>query len=202
MKGFTVSLVGLCLLLVACKEKGDRVTVEETRPLTTRDQSPKLFATSDQRFRDAKPSPVQGQPPENWMTLPPAQFRELNYRFGESGMGEVYVSLSAGSLGENVNRWLAQFGKSPLDQEGLATLEKVNVVNTQGVWVQAAGDYKPAGPMGGAGGGAPKSGFGLAGVIAEVGGKILTVKMVGPQAEVEKEAAALKAFAGTLTLVR
>ncbi len=202
MKRLTISLAGVCLLVVACEKKGDRVAVMETRGLTTKDAAPKLFATSDERFRDAKPSPVLGKAPEHWLQLPPAQFRELNYRFGESGMGEVYVSLSAGSVGDNVNRWLAQFGKPPLDPSDLAALEKVQVAGSRGVWVEAAGDYKPAGPMGGAAGGEGKPGFGLAGVIADVGGQILTVKMVGPQAEVEKETGALRAFGASLELVK
>lgn len=189
--------------MVACEKKVDRVKVEETRGLTTKDRSPKLFATSDERFRDAKPSPVRGAAPDHWLALPPAQFRELNYRFGESGMGEVYVSLSSGSLGDNVNRWLAQFGKPPLSPADLAALEKVQVAGDRGVWVEAEGDYKPAGPMGGAaGGGEGKPGFGLAGVIADVGGQILTVKMVGPRAEVEKEAGALKIFVASVELVK
>jgi hypothetical protein len=188
--------------MVACERKADRVTVEETRVLTTKDRTPKLFATSDERFRDAKPSPVRGSAPEHWLTLPSAQFRELNYRFGETGMGEVYVSLSAGTVADNVNRWLGQFGKPPLNQVDLAALEKIEIAGVEGVWVEAAGDYQAAGGMGMPVAGEGKPGFGLAGVIAEVDGRILTVKMVGPQAEVEKETGALRAFAASVELVK
>lgn len=170
--------------------------VEENRPLTTKDRETKLFATSDERFRNAQPAPVKGRPPENWLVLPPAQFRELNYRFGASGTGEVYVSLAAGAVADNVNRWRGQFGLAPFTPEEFDAAQKTPIAGTEGVWVEASGEYA-------SGMGAPaKPGYGLAGVIAQVDGKILTLKMVGPQAEVEAEKSALRAFAASLGMVR
>lgn len=178
----------------SCEEKKE-ITVTETRAATTRDEAPKLFATSDERFRDAKPSPVKGATPAGWLAIPATQIRLLNYRFGESGMGEVWVSISQGSVLDNVNRWLVtQFGAEPVDAAGLTKLPSVTLAGSTGVLVTAAGDYAP-------GMGAPsKSGFGLAGVIASVGGQILTVKMVGPKAEVEAAKPALEAFTKSLRL--
>jgi len=195
MKSLCIAIAGICLLGSSCEKKTSRVAVEETRGLTAKDGKPKLFATSDERFRNAKPSPVKGNAPESWLVLPSAQFRELNYRFGESGLGEVYVSLSGGTVGENVNRWVQQFGNAQLSRTDLAAMEKTAVAGTEGVWVEAAGNY--AAGMGQE----AKPGYGLAGVIAEVGGQILTVKMVGPEAEVEKEKALLKGFAASLEMV-
>lgn len=166
----------------------------ETRATTTRDLSPKLSATSDERFRDAKPSPVKGSPPENWLVLPASQFRLLNYRFGESGLGEVWVSLSAGTVQDNVNRWLGQFGAADLDTMAFEKLPSVEIAGSAGVWVVADGEY--AAGMGAA----PKPGFGLAGVVAPVGDQILTVKMVGPKTEVEAEKPALAAFVTSLRM--
>jgi hypothetical protein len=171
------------------------MTVEETRTETTKDGAPKLFATSDERFRNAKPSPVAGEPPQNWLVLPSAQFRELNYRFGDSGTGEVYVTLASGSVADNVNRWRRQFGLDPLDRPELSAMERTPIAGTDGVWIEADGEYA-------AGMGQPaKPGFGLAGVIAEVGGRIMTLKMVGQKAEVDAEKDALKVFAATLRMV-
>ncbi len=184
----------LLVPLVSCEKSGE-VVVTETRERTTKDGKPKLFATSDERFRDAKPSPVEaGELPRGWLRLPATQFRLLNYRFGASGTGEVWVSLSSGGTAANVNRWLGQFGAEALDVAGLEGLEKVDMAGSEGVWVEAAGTY--AGGMGSP----PKDGYGLAGVIAEVGGRIVTVKMVGPQAEVEGEREALRKFAAGLKL--
>jgi len=193
MKIRAACLIASVVFFSGCEEKKE-VTVTETRPATTRDVSPKLFATSDERFRDAKPSPVKATTPEGWLALPASQFRILNYRFGESGMGEVWVSLSAGSVLDNVNRWLNQFGAAPLDEEGLNKLPAVTITGTTGKWVTAEGDYA-------SGMGAPqKPGFALAGVVTQVKGQILTVKMVGPKAEVEKAKPVLESYARSLTM--
>jgi hypothetical protein len=183
-----------CLMISACEKNAARMTVEEIRAETSKDRSPKLFASSAERFRNAKPSPVKGNPPENWLVLPAKEFRELNYRFGESG--EAYVTLASGSVGDNVNRWFRQFGRDPLSPEAMDALIKTPIAGTEGVWIELTGEYA-------SGMGAPaKSGQGLAGVIAELGGRILTLKMVGTEAEVEAEKDALKAFAASLEMVR
>lgn len=183
------SLVALC----SCNEQKE-VVVTETRAATTRDKAPKLFATSDERFRDAKPSPVKGETPDGWLALPASQFRVLNYRFGESGLGEVWVSISAGSVLDNVNRWLDQFGAAKIDESGLGKLRSVPIAGATGTWVEAEGTYTSG--MGAE----PKSGFGLAGVVALLGGRIVTVKMVGPQAEVAAARPVLENFTNGLKM--
>ncbi|MBC7980012.1 MAG: hypothetical protein H7Y36_05565 [Armatimonadetes bacterium] len=194
MKSWLAAL-GISLACVACDEKADRVVVEETRRVTSKDKAPKLFATSDERFRDAKPSPVKGEVPEGWLELPATEMRLKNFRFGESGLGEVWVSITGGSVADNVNRWLKQFGKDPLNPEQITDLEKVTLADTEGVWVAADGEY-------GAGMGADaKPGYGLAGIIAVVEGKILTVKMVGPAREVEKAKDVLRQYAKSLQMI-
>lgn len=194
MKGRLSCLLAALAMISSCEEKHE-VVVTETRPLTNKDKAPKHFATSDERFRDAKPSPVKpGEVPEGWLALPASQFRLLNYRFGESGMGEVWVSMSAGSVLDNVNRWLGQFGAEPIDQAALEKLRSVAIAGVTGVWVEAAGDY--ASGMGAP----PKPGFALAGVIATTDRGILTVKMIGPEAEVEAARPVLETFAKNLQL--
>lgn len=187
------SLLTVLVLLSSCREEAEPV-VTETRAVTTRDQAPKLFATSDERFRDAKPSPVRGATPDGWLALPATPMRLLNYRFGESGLGEVWVSISSGTLPDNVNRWLGQFGAPPLDAAGMAKLRAVPIAGASGVWVEAAGEY--AAGMGAA----PKPGYALAGVVADLRGRILTVKMVGPQAEVEAARAILENYTANLKM--
>lgn len=190
----TICLLASVFALISCEEKKE-ITVTESRAPSTRDATPKLSATSDERFRDAKPSPVTAETPPGWLALPASQIRLLNYRFGESGMGEVWVSMSGGSVLDNVNRWLAtQFGAEPLDSAGLAGLPSVSLAGTVGKWVTTAGDY--ASGMGEP----PKPGFGLAGVVASVKGQILTVKMVGPKAEVEAAKPALESYIRSLRM--
>lgn len=195
MKALASTSIALGILFTACEKHAEFVSVEETRGATSKDIEPRLFATSDERFRDAKPSPVKGTSPENWLKLPASQMRILNYRFGESGLGEVYVSLTAGGVLDNTNRWFKQFGKAPLSQADFDELEKLQLAGSEGVWIEATGTYDPG--MGGS----AKPGYGLAGVIAEVRGQILTVKMLGPKAEVEAEKKNLRDFTGSLELV-
>ena len=125
---------------------------------------------------------------------PASQFRLLNYGFGESGLGEVWVSIASGSVLDNVNRWLKQFGAAPVDQAGLAKLRAVPIAGTTGIWVEAEGEY--ASGMGAG----PKPGFALAGVVASLDGRIVTVKMVGPKAEVEAARPVLENFAKGLKM--
>lgn len=191
MKLRAACLISSTLLLFSCKEKKE-IVVTETRPASTRDVSPKLFATSDERFRDAKPSPVKGETPDGWLALPATQMRLLNYRFGPTGNGEVWVSISQGSILDNVNRWLKQFGSPAIDEAELAKLPILTLAGAPGVLVNAEGDY--AGGMG-----APlKPGSALEGVIASVNGQILTVKMVGPKDEVIAARPALERFVQSL----
>jgi hypothetical protein len=193
MRNASICLLASVLAFTGCEKKKE-VTVTETRPLTTSDGAPKLFATSDERFRDAKPSPVKATLPEGWREVPGSQFRLLNYRFGESGSGEAWVTIAAGTVLDNVNRWLKQFGAAPVDQAGLEKLRHLMVAGGEGVWVEAEGNYE-------GGMGAPaKSDFALAGVVALVDGKIITVKMVGPKDEVAIAKPALQSLAGSVRL--
>lgn len=196
MKTRAACLFACVVMSAACRKEAE-VAVIETREATTRDVSPKLFATSDQRFRDAKPSPVKAETPEGWLAIPATQMRLLNYRFGQSGTGEVWVSISQGGVQDNANRWLKQFGVAALDAEGFAKLTPVDLAGGKGVWVTAEGTYDAG--MAGMGA-APKEGYALAGVVAAVGGKIVTVKMVGLEAEVRAAKPALERYVRSLTL--
>lgn len=188
-------VLGVCgIILCSCSEKKE-VVVTEVRATSSRDKAPLLDATSDQRFRDAKPSPVKGEPPVGWRELPASQFRQLNYRFGESGLGEAWVTLSSGSVLDNINRWLGQFDAPKINSQQLSAMRRVSVAGFEGVWVEAEGTY--ASGMGAA----PEPGHGLAGIVCDAGGRILTVKMVGPKDEVKAAAATLEAFAKTLKIV-
>ena len=133
---------------------------------------------------------LAGVVPEGWLVQPSSQFRLLNYRFGSGG--EVAVGISAGDLPGNVNRWLAQFGRDPLDADAVSALEKIEVMGVSGVWVEAEGDYEPG--MGQEG----RKDQALAGVIADDKGRIITVKMTGPAAEVAAQKAALRSFVAGL----
>lgn len=182
------------VLLGGCREQ-DEVSLDESRPVSTGDFPPRLDATSDERFSNARRSPVAADTPKDWIVVPATEFRLLNYRFGLSGKGEVWVSDSSGTVLANVNRWLRQFGAAEIDEAALQALPTLPMLGATGVLVKAEGDY--AGGMGQP----PQPGYGLAGVIAEVDGRIYTVKMVAPAAEVRFGMLALEELVASLRKV-
>lgn len=194
MKQTLFPLLLAFVLLSSCKKAPLEVTSTESRALTTRDTPAKLNATSDERFRDTQPSPIRDEAPASWLSRPATQFRLLNYSFGTSGSGEVYVSQSQGTVLDNVNRWMKQFGLAELDATAVAALPKVTMLGAEGVWLEAAGTY--AGGMGKA----DMNGAALAGVVVAIGTNIYTVKMVGTAEEVAAEKDNLKAYTNSLRL--
>ncbi len=164
----------------------------ETRPVATSDAPPRLDASAEERFSNAAPKRFEAATPEDWKVVPATEFRLLNYRLGPSGETECWVSSSTGSVLENANRWLRQFGAPPMDEEALGKLPTVPILGTTGVVVKAKGDYNDR--MGGQ----PKPDQGLAGIIAEVGGEIITVKMVGNASEVYFNERELEKLAASL----
>lgn len=194
VKQLLIPMFIACSMLCSCKKVPLVVTSTETRELSTKDGPVKLNASSDERFRDSQPSPLQGDAPSNWLSRPASQFRLLNFAFGSSGTGEVYVSKSQGSVLDNVNRWMKQFAQPNLDDAGMEKLEKIPLLGTEAVWVTAEGTY--AGGMGKE----PVEGFALAGVVGRVGSDIYTVKMVGPKEEVAAEKEKLQAYVKSLRM--
>jgi hypothetical protein len=190
MNRLMCALVGLAL--VSCKKTPLEVTSTETRPLTTKDGEVKLFASSDERFRGSSASPYVDEAPQDWLARPASQFRLLNYAFGASGRGEVYVSVSQGTVLDNANRWRKQFALVDLTPDELEKLPTVALLGQPARWIEAKGVY--ASGMGKA----PTEGFALAGLIAKVGNDIVTIKMVGPEDEVRAQLEPLRQYAKTL----
>ncbi len=210
MKCSTI-LIALFSCLVSCKKKEPaEVASTETRPPSTRDGEMGLDATSAERFGGGMPQGgakvaggTQGggesvaagfvdTPPASWKAQAESMFRLKNYSFGTAG--EVYISQSSGSVLDNTNRWLGQFDAAPINQPKLESLPTVDFLGSKAYWVVAEGTF------GGSMGKAPASGYALRGVIAEVNGTIVTVKMIGPKAEVEAQESALREYATTLKM--
>jgi len=186
-----LSALSLSLLSLSCGRKEKVVEITETRVVSKVDENFRLDATSDERFSGLR-SKFEYQEQEDWVKILPTQFRLLNFKFGQSG--EVYVSISGGGLLQNTNRWLKQFEKEELDDQGLALLPRVPLMGGRAIMVKAEGDF------GGGMGKPPQKNWALRGVLAPMQDQILTVKMMGPKEEVEKQQAALLDFCRTLNL--
>jgi hypothetical protein len=117
--------------------------------------------------------------------------REMTLLKGEC---ELYVSILGGGGGgslANVNRWLGQFGASHIDAPAVAALERVPCLGGEAFIVAAEGDFAGMG-------GKRQSGMGLLGALLEQPARLVTVKLVGPAAEVRAERDAFLSFVTSL----
>ncbi|MEM9080344.1 MAG: hypothetical protein AAGC74_06590 [Verrucomicrobiota bacterium] len=201
------ALVGVifALGLIGCEDSGSEVEISETRPLTTVDDAPKVQASSEERFL---PEEMRQQMalakggdesaggsgggwgytlPEGWRNAGAKPMREVNLAFGASG--EVYLSVVGGGVEANAARWFRQFGA---EVQALTELEKVSVLEGEGYLVKATGRYEPG--MGRPG----KDEQGLLGLLMEQGGRLVTVKMIGPADEVAGQEEAFRSFLNSL----
>ncbi len=192
-----ISVTFFPLLGVACKELPAEVEVSETRPLTSHDKDPEVNASSAKQFLppdvlrqveesgqklgDDKSEKQEGGkwtyqlPAQDWKDAGAKMFRELNFTFGEGEkMGEAYLSAVGGGLQANIDRWFRQFANEPkpLDQ-----LDRIDFLGQKGYLIEAVGRFEPG--MGRPG----KDEQALLGAMIEKGGRLITVKMIGPKAE-------------------
>ncbi|MBK1835504.1 hypothetical protein [Roseibacillus ishigakijimensis] len=211
MKPLLLAPLFLCgLSLLSCRQEKE-VTISETRPLTSLDEDPAINASSDEQFlppevlaqvkasgqstgggtASAEGSAWQFElPAEDWTVVPKTAMREVNLTFGEGEQqGEIYLSVSGGGIKPNADRWFRQFGAEP---QPIAELERVEFLGESAYLVSAQGRYEPG--MGRPG----EDGQGLLGVLVESEGRIVTVKMIGPEEEVTQRREQFLAFLASL----
>lgn len=129
--------------------------------------------------------------PAGWREGPARQMRLVTYEIGQSGLTECYLSRAMGSTLDNVNRWRGQVGEASLDAAGLRALPTVSVLGRDAVLVEASGEYRGMG-------GESRPGTMILGLVVQMPGESLFVKMVGPQAEVLTAREDFLAFAQSL----
>lgn len=208
MTSFKPSCVLLaCGLFVAsCKPPQDVEVITESREISSYAPKPHADIPSATRFYDdAKEQPQQQQRPnfrelltwtvpEGWSestTPDPMGMRLLDLRFGPNQEGECYISLMpgpAGGLEANVNRWRTQMGQPAYTPEEIAKLPKKPFFNRDATFVAFDGDFK------GFGAEAAKTGYRMLGLIHSADQATIFVKLTGPKALVEQNAAAFDSF--------
>ena len=130
--------------------------------------------------------------PSDWTMTAPKPMRQVNFQLKDGG--ECYVTVLGGAGGgtlANVNRWLGQIGKPPLDAAGLAALPRITMLGREAQLVEGSGDFEGMGS-------ASKANQGLLGAMVELPGRAVFVKMVGPAAVVQDQRDAFLAFAEAL----
>ena len=130
--------------------------------------------------------------PEGWQQQAGArQMREVTLT---KGGAEMYISILGGGGGgilANVNRWYGQVGEPGIGQAALAGLERLPCLGGEALMVETAGTLKAMEAK-------AQAGSGLIGALLEQPTRMVTVKMVGPAAEVAAGRAAFVAFVGSL----
>lgn len=195
-KEIFLPVVALVILSTSCRKQPAEVEISETRELTSLDREPAVGATTAEQFLppeilqqiqdsgqsikadgQAMVSPWTYQlPAADWKLAEKKPLRDINLTFGEgAAQGEVYLSVVGGGLQPNVDRWFRQFGNPP---QSLSEMGRLEFLGRQGYLVEAAGRYEPG--MGRSG----QDGQALLGAIVEKDERLVTVKMIGPQAEV------------------
>lgn len=160
-----VLIVTAAILLTGCRKPAASIHVTESRRLTLHDQ--------------VYPGDYKDAPPIGWRRLPGTQFRLINYVAGEDDSVEIVVGETQGDLLANANRWLGQFGLSPV--QSLEFLGRTEMLGKNAYLIEGDGTYSPG--MGRP----PKEDHAMIGLIRESSYNLITLKMIGPAEEVKKQ---------------
>jgi len=122
--------------------------------------------------------------PEGWTQGPAKQMRLVTFTPKDRPGVECYVAVlggAAGGVAANVNRWRQQLNLAPLAADAIAALPKVQVLGREAPMVEIDGGAA--------------SMFGL---VCELGGQTVFVKMTGPTESLRAERERFVAFCRSL----
>jgi hypothetical protein len=196
--------VVICLSLSSCDRLGERESITETREVSSHAPKPNVDIPSATRFFDDAKEEPQQRPnfrelltwtvPEGWSESSkpdPMGMRLLDLRFGPNQEGECYISLMpgpAGGLEANVNRWRTQMGQPAYTADEISKLPKKPFFNRDATFVAFDGDFK------GFGAEQAQTGYSMLGLIHSAEQATIFVKLTGPKALVDQNAAAFDVF--------
>ncbi|MEM6567420.1 MAG: hypothetical protein AAF957_03360 [Planctomycetota bacterium] len=151
---------------------GDAAPHQMVRP-TPQEGAPAGAGATQER----PPSPLVWTTPSGWTEeAGTSRFREVTFR---KGGVEMYISLARGGVLPNVNRWAKQLGMDELDDAALEALPRSPMLGRSATIFEGEGTLKAMrDPM-------PKPDQRMLAAIVEDGGLIVTVKTIGPSAEVD-----------------
>lgn len=197
---FPVSCILFATLLAGCG-KPDRMEITQKRNLNKDEQTPKLVASSQERFKfvlPQTPSTTSGprfvwDTPEGWKEAPDASpMRQIDLRFGDKGEGEIYLTRAGGSLEDNVNRWRQQMGLEPAPSDEINSLPRRPLLGGSAVIVKLDGEFTGMGESSAA------KDYRMLGAILQLQQVSVFVKMVGPRSLVEANEEEFNAFCDSL----
>lgn len=121
--------------------------------------------------------------PAAWNRAPDRAMREVTFELGGAEDGpaaECYVAILGGNGGgalANVNRWRSQLELAPLSEDDFEQLERIPMLGTEAVLVQADGTYRGMGDE-------LVEEAGLLGAVCMLPDRAVFVKLVGPASTV------------------
>ncbi len=124
-------------------------------------------------------SPLSWETPEGWTAMGRKPMREVTFAAGTDA--RCWITILGGDGGgtlANVNRWRNEMGQPPLKEGDLAALPTMPMLGGQAYVVEAEGSYSSMGS-------AAESDWGMIGLIRNLDGKAVFIKLVGPKPEVE-----------------
>ncbi len=177
-------------LLVAGGCGGESGRVVSGRSATTREvtrapgppppaEAVRLRVAPPESSPAASPTPawVVDLPPR-WRRVPPRPFRDVNLAVDGEPDVECYLTVTErGSLLDNVNRWRAQVGLGPLDEDGADALPTELLAGGEARFVDLRGTVRAMQST--------LEGARLLGLIRVAPGEVLTLKLTGPADAVE-----------------
>lgn len=211
LRALTLLPVAICgLSLSGCDRLGERVEITESREVSRHATPGRPNASNEVRFPQPQAPQAPPQPqtppdelftwglPKGWIVVPSSSsMRMLDMRFGPNGEGQCYLTILPGGGGgtaANVNRWRTQMGQKELSPEEIEQLPKKRLFNGSAIFVDLQGDFSDVNQ-------APvQKDFRMLGLVHGDERFMIFVKLTGPKALVEKEAAAFDQFCQSLAL--
>lgn len=133
--------------------------------------------------------------PKGWTAArPTGPVRVSDFKVEGAPEVEAYLSLlpaDSGGVAANVNNWRGQLGAPPLDEAGIAALERFDVLGAQGVWVEVTGTYR------GMGGRLQPDALFLGMICVRPDGALF-LRLVGPKGQAEGQREAFRALSRSL----
>ena len=195
-------LVGCIFLLIACGS-----TKDEVKPISQVREGSKSSAPSDpglgtaerlgfqpSRGGELSPTGLEWQTLAGWREVAPTPLRNPNFILDDQADAQCFVTTGfGGGVLANVNRWRSQMGQSPLsDDSALEGEQKLDVLGNEAILVNLKGTFRGMD-------GEPKDDYQLMGCLVEaIGGRALSVKMIGPAAVLGKHEQKFVAFCQSL----
>lgn len=131
--------------------------------------------------------------PAGWTDAGATPMRPVNLKVGAAS--ECYVAIlggDGGGLASNLNRWREQMGQAELPEADIAALPKKPLLGKEATLITIDGSFTGMGES------TAREGYRMLGLASVADGRAVFVKLTGPQAEVEKEAANFDAFCASL----